>query len=267
MRLAEISQRHHADVEFALPRLRESRSLEALERELASKTVLVVEDQADLRHMLEVILSGKGAHVIEAADGQDGLRQFFAHQPDLVLLDLMIPEMHGRDVCRQIRHVSDAPIIMLTALHRDEDVIRGLECGADDYVVKPINPNVLLARIRATLRRKTPTSRAKGNGVPSYDDGYLTVDLEGRRVWVREQPIKLSRTEFRLLAYLVRNAGQVLSFQQILDHVWGVGHEGRDEYVHVYISYLRGKLEADPKQPRYLLSERGVGYTFLRQVS
>jgi DNA-binding response OmpR family regulator len=265
MRLAEISQRHHADVEFALPRLRESRSLEALERELASKTVLVVEDQADLRHMLEVILSGKGAHVIEAADGQDGLRQFFAHQPDLVLLDLMMPEMHGRDVCRRIRRVSATPIIMLTAALRDEDIIRGLESGADDYVVKPFSPNVLLARIRAVLRRQTPRANEKGS--PSFDDGYLTIDLDQRRVQVSGQPVKLSRTEFRLLAYLVRNAGQVLTFRQILDYVWGMGYEGRIDYVHVYISYLRGKLEADPRQPRYLLSERGVGYTFPRSIS
>jgi two-component system KDP operon response regulator KdpE len=231
---------------------------------MQGKKVLVIDDNPDLLKLAKVVFSHAQAQVYTAADGPEGLRQFYDHQPDLVILDLMLPDMDGWDVCRRIRQFSKVPLIMLTALDQDEDIIRGLTIyGADDYITKPVGANILLARAQALLRR-VPSSPA--NKEPHlYNDNYLTMPRNERRVYIEGKPVKLSTTEYQLLYYLVQNAGRVLTFQQILDHVWG---ESRDntEYVHVYIWHLRQKLEVDPRHPIYILTEYGVGYYFEKQM-
>jgi DNA-binding response OmpR family regulator len=230
--------------------------------ELRGKKILVIDDDPDMLAMVQLFFSRAEAWVCTATDGQTGLRQFYAQQPDLVLLDLMMPEMDGWQVCRRIRGLSDVPIIILTALGHEDHIIRGLNDGADDYVTKPFSPDVLVARTCAALRRRA--SPTNGNVPVCYDDGCLVIDLERRRVSVLGKPVKLSRTEYRLLTYLFKNAGRVCTFQQILENVWEDVYGNRNESVHVYMSHLRHKLEVDPKRPRYFLSERGVGYCFER---
>jgi two-component system KDP operon response regulator KdpE len=224
------------------------------------KTILVVDDDTELLQLLEMVFTRADARVCSAVDGQDGLRQFYSRQPDLVLLDLMMPRMDGWQMCRRIRQLCGVPVIMLTALGRDEDVIRGLDAGADDYMSKPFDIDVLLARVRAVLRRTENTSINMHS--VTFSDGHLSVDLETREVLVGGKPVKLSRKEYRLLACLLQNPGRVFTFQQILDYVWGERGRDRVQYVHVYVSRLRQKLEADPGRPAYILGERGVGYFF-----
>jgi DNA-binding response OmpR family regulator len=232
---------------------------------MQDKRILIIDDDHALLDLLETVLAPRGAEVCVAASGQQGLDQFHARRPDLVLLDVMMPDMDGWEVCRQIRLVSDVPIIMLTAQCRDEDIVRGLKMGADDYVTKPFSPEVLLARSQAALRR--PVFAPERQQPFTYHDGHLTINLEQRRVLVKGEPVKLSVTEYELLAYLVRRAGRVLTFRQILRNVWDEVSMERTEYVHNYVSYLRYKLEPDPRCPVYFLSDRGVGYRFVEQGS
>ena len=180
-----------------------------------------------------------------------------------MILDVRMPDINGWETCRQIRLLSNVPIIMLTTLDNDEDVIRGLDYGADDFVTKPFSREVLLARARAVLRRSEQLAEPEDQ--QSYNDSYLLIDLRKHRVQVDGQAVQLSSTEFRLLAYLLQNAGQVLTYQNILDKVWGWEYQDSIDYVHVYVSHLRRKLEADPRNPRYLLTERGIGYRFERR--
>ncbi len=224
------------------------------------KNILVIDDDPNILRLVEYTFSRTGIVVHTAESGEEGLRQFYAQQPDLIILDIMMPEMDGWEVCARIRQISDVPIIFLTALNGEENIVRGLDCGAVDYMVKPFGPRVLVARAQAALRQAELTSGLEKP--PTYHDDYLTIDLETRRVFVRGEPVKLTATEYQLLAYLVQNASQVLSFDQILDNVWGSEYEDCVNYVHVYMWHLRNKLEEDPKDPRYLVTEHGVGYRF-----
>jgi two-component system KDP operon response regulator KdpE len=230
---------------------------------MRDKTILVVDDDLNIRKMAEHIFAKEGARVFTASNGLDGLRKFYAHKPDLIILDIMMPEEDGWETCRNIRKFSDVPIIILTALKTDEDITRGLNYGADDFVTKPFSPGVLLARARAVLRR-TETFTT-GDKPFIYSDSYLTIDLDARRVIISGQPVKLTPIEFQLLAYLVKNPGRVLSLQQILENVWGWEYQDSLEYVHVYIYHLRKKIEEDPKQPKYIMTEHGIGYRFEKQ--
>jgi len=232
---------------------------------LQGTTILVIDDEPDLLELANSALSQHGAQVYTAANGEQGLRQFFSHQPDVVILDLMMPKMDGWKVCRRIRQLADTPIIMLTALSADGNVIRGLDCGADDFIGKPFSFEVLRARICALLRRtaKLPTNEKSTN----YNDGYLTIEPGNQRVFVRDQPIKLTPTELRLLIFLFQNANRVLSCEQILDNIWGEAYRDNPDYVHVYVRHLRKKLEEDPAQPIYVLTEHGLGYRFEKQVT
>lgn len=222
--------------------------------------VLIIDDDADVRRINEKLFRHAGAIVNVAVNGSDGIRKFFLDKSDLVILDVMMPEMDGFEVCSRIRQVSSVPIIMLTTLNSEEEIIRGLESGADDFLSKPFSPDILVARARAILRRLELPQDTKPRLF--YSDGYLAVDLEKRIVLVRGDPIKLTRTEYNLLAYLLQNAGWVRTFDQILENVWGPEYQGSLDYVHVYISNLRKKIEIDPKNPMYLESEHGVGYRF-----
>jgi two-component system KDP operon response regulator KdpE len=232
--------------------------------DLKGKKILVIDDEPGLLDLLEQAFRRSGVRVLKALNAQEGLQQFFAQQPDLVILDLMLPDVHGWEVCRQIRQLSDVPLIILSVLSKEEEVIYGLDCGADDYITKPFNLRVLLARVRSALRREVATPAMER--APGYSNGHLTIDTHRRRVWARGEPVKLRPTEYRLLVLLAENAGRIVTVEEILNRIWGPGCEDRTQYVHSYIWRLRQKLEPDPENPRYLLSERGVGYCFERRV-
>jgi two-component system KDP operon response regulator KdpE len=227
------------------------------------KTVLLIDDDADLLQLASHIFQKAGAQTIIASNEMEGMRKLFAQQPDLIMLDVMLEQENGFEICRRIRQASDVPVIMLTALNKEQDILKGLDAGADDFLSKPFNANILVARARAVLRR----SEHQNNKVTAikYNDGNLSIDVENHRVLIKGKPIKLTRIEFGLLVYLVRNAGKVLTFNQILSAVWGDEYQGSMEYVHIYISHLRRKLEENTKSPNYFLTVHGVGYTFESQ--
>ncbi|HYU18595.1 MAG TPA: response regulator transcription factor [Chloroflexota bacterium] len=226
--------------------------------------ILVVDDDRDLLEALGLgmQLQWQGAEVVTATDGEQGLEVFAEQSPDVVLLDVGLPRLDGFEVLRRIREVSDTPVLMLTARGEELDKVRGLEIGADDYVTKPFSPLELLARIKAVLRRTElpPPVRA----APSFAAGDLTINFDSREVFKRGEVVQLTALEYRLLYHLVRNAGHVLSREALLARVWGDEYRGQSDYLKVYISRLRSKLEDDPDHPRYILTERGLGYRFSR---
>jgi len=227
---------------------------------MRGKNVLIADDDAIMRQLVEQVIIRSGNNIYSAEDGADALHQFYTHQPDLVILDVTMPNMTGWEVCRHIRQFSSVPIIMLTAMGSERDILRGFEEGADDYVTKPFSANILQARIQAALRRGKGGAQAQQ--ATTYSDDYLTLDLSQRRMLVGGKLVKLTATEYRLLSFLFQNTGQVLTFSQILENVWGGEYRDNSDYVHVYIWHLRKKLEKNPKNPQYILTEHGVGYRF-----
>lgn len=228
--------------------------------ELHEKRILVVDDEPLMVQLISSIFSTQGSIVKSALSGVEALKVYPKFDPDLILLDVLMPDEDGLEICRKLRADSVVPIILLTALGRGEDIVRGLDAGADDYVTKPFDREVLLARARAVLRRSLFDSATIEQTI--FDDGYLIIDLNSRQVAVKEEPVKLSATEYNLLAFLYKNAERVCSFSEILANVWGEQYRYSAEYVHVYIWHLRQKLEPDPKQPIYLISEHSIGYLF-----
>jgi DNA-binding response OmpR family regulator len=224
-----------------------------------AKTILVVDDESTLRETLAWNLERDGYRVVEAADGRTALERFRAEKPDLVLLDLMLPELSGVEVCRRIRAESDVPILMLTARDSEVDKIVGLEVGADDYVTKPFSLRELQARVRALLRRAEARPVAEPNG-PPVRVGPVEVDLAGRRLLRDGKPVALTPRAFDLLAFLVRNRGQVLTREQLLEQVWGYDFAGETRTVDVHVHWLRQLIEVDPARPQLLETLRGVGY-------
>lgn len=231
---------------------------------MRGKRILVIDDDAESIELVRLIFAREGAEVYSAADGREGICQFGVCRPDLVLLDVMLPNLDGWETCRLLGDFSDVPIIFLTALSREQDVVRGLDCGAVDYVTKPFKPGILLARARVAMR--SPVRASKSSQQAVFDDGYLWIDVAGHQVQVDGEPVQLTATEYRLLVYLVEHAGQVLTYEQILEHVWGWEYRESVDYVHVYISHLRHKIEWDPGRPAYILTERGVGYRFAAKL-
>ena len=232
---------------------------------LIGKTVLLIDDDPDMLELSSQIFKNVGAQVITACDAGEGISKLLIHHPHLLILDLMLPGVSGFDACRQIRQVSDIPLIILTALHHEQNLVHALDVGADDFVAKPFTAGVLLARASALLRRTR-----HGNSHPSgygYSDDRLKIDTERHRVLIDGKPIKTGPTEFRLLVYLERHAGKVVTYEQLLANVWGGSYSGNSDMVHVYISALRGKIEKNSKEPRYIQSVHGVGYIFERQTS
>ncbi len=221
--------------------------------------ILVVDDEPRMVRFIRLNLEQDGYDTLAAYTGKDALDKVREHLPDLVLLDVMLPDMDGFEVLRMIREISDVPVIMLTARSDEEDIIRGLKLGADDYITKPFSPRVLTSRIEAVLRRYQAVMPEE---VIEVDD-RLKIDLGRREVWVDGKLVKLRPTEFRLLYHLVKNAGWVLTYEQLLHKVWGLEYENEHHYVRLYINYLRQKLEEDPSNPKYILTERGVGYRFV----
>jgi len=221
--------------------------------------ILVVDDALELTQLLKVTLSREGYQVEVANDSLEGLRKAYDFRPDLMLLDIMMPGMSGLEMLARFREFSDVPVIMLTALGKSSVKVDGLNKGADDYVTKPFDTEELKARIRAVLRRAV-LSAPEESQILSFDGGRLTIDLYARQVSVGGDPVDLTPTEYKLLLYLAHNAGQVLTYDQLLDQVWGPGYEDNPGVVKVYVRRLRAKLEPDPGHPVYILTHRSTGY-------
>ncbi len=229
-----------------------------------AKLILIVDDEARMRRFMQMNLDLEGYRIVEAENGLEAIDQVRDELPDLVLLDVMMPELDGFEALEIIRKTSTVPVIMLTVRDNESDKVRGLELGADDYVTKPFSPRELASRIKAVLRRveMDSSTSASGSSLVEIDD-YLQIDFGQRKVFVEGQEVKLRPTEYRLLYHLINNAARTLTHEMILAKVWG--HEYRDEsnYVRLYITYLRQKIEPNPSKPRYILTERGVGYSFV----
>jgi two-component system response regulator RegX3 len=223
-------------------------------------SVLVVEDEQSLREPLVYILRREGFDVLEAADGPSALIQWQNNSPDLILLDLMLPGMSGVDVCREIRTQSTVPIIMVTAKDSEVDKVVGLEIGADDYVVKPYSTRELLARIKAVLRRGAVPDSNQTRSI--LEAGPVRLDTERHAVTVNGQPVTLPLKEFELLEYLMDNTNRVLTRGQIIDRVWGSNYYGDTKTLDVHIKRIRGKIEPDHANPKYIVTVRGLGYKF-----
>jgi two-component system KDP operon response regulator KdpE len=226
-----------------------------------AKLILVVDDEARMRRFMRMNLDLEGYRVIEAENGFEAIDRVREDLPDMVLLDVMMPEMDGFEALRFIRQTSNVPVIILTVKSDEEDRVQGLELGADDYVTKPFSPRELASRIKAVLRRTEMPALAE-QGIIEVDE-RLRIDFNRRQVIVEGEEIKLRPTEYRLLYHLVNNAGWTLPHETLLAKVWG--HEYRDEthYLRLYITYLRQKIEEDPANPKYILTERGLGYRFV----
>jgi two-component system KDP operon response regulator KdpE len=228
---------------------------------MPAKRILVAEDDVAVRDFITRNLRARGFQVIEAGNGLEAMAQWEREQPHLLVLDIMMPQMDGLEVCRRVREQAATPIIVLTALDAESDKVAALDLGADDYLTKPFGVEELLARVRAVLRRAQWESIPPASGVKRYAD--LEIDLPGHIVRLRGEEVRLTPTEFALLEQLVVNAGKVLPHRMLLQRVWGPEYGGEAEYLRVYIKRLRQKLEADPTRPRLLMTEQGVGYRFV----
>jgi len=225
--------------------------------------ILLIEDEPQMRRFLRTALTTNDYRLVEAETAKEGLAQAAARNPDVILLDLGLPDRDGLDVARELREWSGTPIIVLSARGREQDKVAALDVGADDYLTKPFGVAELLARIRVALRHAAlPPGSAPE---PIFEAGELRVDLADRRVWRQGQEVHLTPTEYKLLATLVRHAGKVLTHRQLLKEVWGANYVNQSHYVRVYLAQLRQKIEADPARPRLLVTEPGVGYRLLAE--
>ena len=223
-------------------------------------TILIVDDEPRIRDFVRMNLELEHYQVIEASNGQEALDALREHLPDLVVLDVKMPEMDGFETLRAIREVSTVPVMMLTVRQHEQDRIRGLDQGADDYIAKHFSPRELLSRIRALLRRSFMAPPTRKTEIVVDPD--LKIDFSRREVIVRGKKVVLRPTEYRLLYHLVNNAGRLLTHETLLSKVWGREYRDEAHYLRLYITYLRQKLEKDPAHPQYILTERGVGYRF-----
>jgi two-component system KDP operon response regulator KdpE len=219
--------------------------------------ILLVEDEPQMRRFLRVTLGSQGFRLVESETGADGVAQAAARTPDVVLLDLGLPDMDGLEVTRRIREWSQVPLIVLSARGQEDDKIRALDAGADDYLTKPFGARELLARIRVALRH---SARLAGKTEPVFSEGELSVDLAKRTVTLAGEEVHLTPIEYKLLVLLVQNAGRVLTHRQLLREVWGPNAVEQTQYLRVYMNQLRHKLEREPARPRLLQTEPGVGY-------
>ncbi len=220
--------------------------------------ILIIEDEQEIRRFLRISLDSNGYRLVEAANGKDGVLQAASQQPDLIILDLGLPDVDGMQVIAQVREWSQIPIVILSARGQEHEKVSALDAGADDYLTKPFSVSELLARLRVALRR---SSTVKGDsGEPIFELNGLKVDLPARQVFVDDMEIHLTPIEYRLLTTLIKYAGKVITHRQLLKEVWGPDSVFETQYLRVYVGQLRRKLESDPAQPRFLLTEPGVGY-------
>ena len=228
---------------------------------MSGDRVLVVDDEPQILRALETTLRGAGYAVETAASAEEALARAAARPPDAVILDLVLPDGSGVDVCRELRSWSRAPILVLSVVADERDKVAALDAGADDYVTKPFGVDELLARLRAALRRAAPS------GEPVIEVGELTLDLARRLVLLQGDPVQLTPHEFELLRVLAQNEGKLLTHRVLLREVWGPAYQTETHYLHVYVSQLRRKIEVDPARPRYLLTEPGAGYRLVAPTS
>ena len=234
---------------------------ESAARDGQPRRILVVDDEPDLLRAVQFYLEDQGYLVFTAEHGREALEALRTRLPDLVVLDVRMPDMDGFEVLERIREASNVPVIMLTVQSEEHEKVRGLRLGADDYVTKPFSQRELAARIAATLRRaEQPAHLPKTEIVV---DDYLRLDFDRNEVWAGGKRVSLTPTEYRLLYHLASNPGRVMTFESLLTRVWGWEYRDEDHYVRLYVSYLRQKLEPDPAHPRYILTEKGLGYRFV----
>ena len=231
------------------------------DEQFRNRVILVVDDEERMLRFIRLNLEHDGFLVVQATRGMQALEVLRQEMPDLILLDVMMPDLDGFEVLRMIREAYTVPVIMLTAKGEEDDRVYGLELGADDYITKPFSPRELVSRVKAVLRR------TESSGVPSKDiievDERLKIDFGRREIWVEDKLVQLRPTEYRLLFHLVQNAGWVMTYDQLLTKVWGYEYRYEPHYVRLYVNYLRQKLEANQAEPKYILTERGVGYRFV----
>jgi two-component system KDP operon response regulator KdpE len=222
---------------------------------MQQRKILIVDDESGLRELVRINLEHEGFGVLQAENGVQGLDAVREGQPDLVIMDVMMPEMDGWEACKKLREFSTVPVLMLTARVQSQDIVTGLDSGADDYLLKPFNMDELMARVRALLRRVPSPNRPVAAG-----GGEISIDKQKREVLVRGEPVDLTPTEYDLLLLLAENAGTVLEHETLLRGVWGQEYTKDNDYLKVYIWHLRRKIEIDPRDPKLLLTEWGVGY-------
>jgi DNA-binding response OmpR family regulator len=222
--------------------------------------ILVIEDDAEFAGLTQTWLSNAGYTVITAPDGVEGMRRVFSLRPNIILLDANIPKMDGWEVCRRIRDMSDIPVLMVTVNGQKTDRLRGFNVGADDYVTKPVDFQELIARVQAVLRRVGSTLQE--NETSTFSNGEIEIEWRSHQVYIRGKRVKLSPTEFKILSCLVKNRGWIVTHEQLLEKAWGPHYIGDKSFVKLYIRYLRQKIEDNPHNPRFILTERGVGYYF-----
>jgi two-component system, OmpR family, KDP operon response regulator KdpE len=220
--------------------------------------ILLIEDEPQMQRFLRIVLQGQGYSFIEAQTGQEGLLQAASRSPDIILLDLGLPDIDGLEVTRRLREWSDVPIIVLSAREQEQDKIKALDAGADDYLTKPFGAGELLARIRVAMRHKI--MRQSTTGEPVFILDNLRVDMSRRQVFLNEQEVHLTPIEYKLLVMLIKYTGKVVTHSQLLKEVWGPSYSKETQYLRVYMTQLRHKLELDPARPRFLINEPGIGY-------
>jgi two-component system, OmpR family, KDP operon response regulator KdpE len=225
-----------------------------------SGRILVVDDNQGIQELLQDGLSGAGFEVLSASDASEGIARFLEGRPDAVLVDVLMPGMDGYELCQRLRELTDVPIMMISALRNEGEIVKGLDAGADDYVTKPFSVAELTARMRAHLRRRRRPDTPQRH--IAFDGGRLAIDLDGQRVVRDGQDVHVSPTEFRLLAYLAVNAGRVIPHKELITQVWGADGARLGPYLKIYVRRLRQKIEADAAHPQFIISRHGTGYAF-----
>lgn len=220
--------------------------------------ILIIDDEPQIRKLLKISLESNDYKTIQANSGTEGLQLAANHSPDLIILDLGLPDLHGHEVLTELRQWFDKAIIILSVQDREKDIIKALDNGATDYLTKPFRTGELLARIRASLR-----INQKGDSQPLITTGNLEIDLGNRMVKKNQEQVKLTSTEYNLMALFAKNRGKVLTHQYILKEIWGLGSQNETQYLRVFVAQLRKKIEENPNQPKFLITESGVGYRFI----
>jgi len=224
---------------------------------MSKSTVLVIDDEAPIQKLLQIVLESHDFKVIQAMNGQEGLTLAASHLPDVILLDLGLPDISGQEVLEQLKDWYTKSVIMLSVQNSESDIVQALDKGATDYLAKPFRTGELIARIRSSIRRNASDQKAA-----QWTFKNLKIDLTARVVWKNEIILKLTQTEFNLLVFLAKNEGRVLTHQQLLKEIWGVGSQTETQYLRVFVGTLRKKIEDNPNNPVHLITENGVGYRF-----